>query len=207
MLFRSVCLYMGLNKTAQELGLKTTNLWIYPGYDHDQNVTNYTNDPKGEFPVVYVSFPSAKDPDWVKNHPGCATMEAITLGPWDQFKAWKDEPWQGRGESYEALKDSLSKKILDVVYKHVPQAEGAMDYYELSTPLSVRNMANYPIGEMYGLDHTPERFHQKWLRPQTEIKNLYLTGQDVTTVGLTSALFSGLLTASSVLGKNLIKTL
>jgi all-trans-retinol 13,14-reductase len=134
-------------------------------------------------------------------------MEAITLGPWDQFKAWKDEPWQGRGESYEALKDSLSKKILDVVYKHVPQAEGAMDYYELSTPLSVRNMANYPIGEMYGLDHTPERFHQKWLRPQTDIKNLYLTGQDVTTVGLTSALFSGLLTASSVLGKNLIKTL
>ena len=202
-----LCLYMGLNKTAKELGFKNTNLWIYPGYDHDQNVEKFRTNPNGEFPVVYVSFPSAKDPEWDKNHPGCATMEAITLGPWDQFKAWKDEPWQGRGESYEALKDSLSKKILDVVYKHVPQAEGAMDYYELSTPLSVRNMANYPIVEMYGLDHTPERFHQKWLRPQTDIKNLYLTGQDVTTVGLTSALFSGLLTASSVLGKNLIKTL
>jgi all-trans-retinol 13,14-reductase len=68
-------------------------------------------------------------------------------------------------------------------------------------------MAHYPAGEMYGLDHTPQRFHQKWLRPQTNIKNLYLTGQDVTTVGLTSALFSGLLTASSLLGKNLMKTL
>ncbi|MBT3478410.1 MAG: NAD(P)/FAD-dependent oxidoreductase [Candidatus Marinimicrobia bacterium] len=202
-----VCLYMGLNKTAQELGLKTTNLWIYPGYDHDQNVTNYTNDPKGEFPVVYVSFPSAKDPDWVKNHPGCATMEAITLGRWDDYKEWENEPWKKRGASYEEFKKSISKKILDVVYQHVPQAEGAMDFYELSTPLSVRDMAHYPAGEMYGLDHTSERFRQNWLRPQTEINNFFLTGQDVTTVGLTSALFSGLLTASSILNKNLMKSL
>ncbi|MBC8345439.1 MAG: NAD(P)/FAD-dependent oxidoreductase [Candidatus Marinimicrobia bacterium] len=202
-----LCLYMGLNKSAKELGFKNTNLWIYPGYDHDQNVAKFRNNPDEAFPVVYVSFPSAKDPDWDKNHPGCATMEAITLGPWDQFKAWKDEPWKSRGDSYETLKESLAIKILDVVYKYVPEAKDAMDYYELSTPLSVRDMAHYPIGEMYGLDHTPKRFHQKWLRPQTDIKNLYITGQDVTTVGLTSALFSGLLTASSVLGKNLMKTL
>ena len=202
-----LCLYIGLNKSAKALGLSNTNLWIYPGYDHDQNVDNYRKNPDGDFPVVYVSFPSAKDPDWDKNHPGCATMEAITLGSWNQFKEWQDEPWKGRGDSYEDFKEALAQKILNVVYKHVPEAKDAMDYYELSTPLSVRDMAHYPGGEMYGLDHTPQRFHQKWLRPQTNIKNLYLTGQDVTTVGLTSALFSGLLTASSVLGKNLMKTL
>ncbi|MBT4555165.1 MAG: FAD-dependent oxidoreductase, partial [Candidatus Marinimicrobia bacterium] len=100
-----------------------------------------------------------------------------------------------------------SKKILDVVYQHVPQAEDALVYYELSTPLSVRDMAHYSAGEMYGLDHTSERFHQKWLKPQTEINNFYLTGQDVTTVGITSALFSGLLTASIILKKNIMKTL
>jgi all-trans-retinol 13,14-reductase len=202
-----VCLYMGLNKTAQELGLKTTNLWIYPGYDHDGNVTKYMNDSNEEFPVVYVSFPSAKDPDWDRNHSNCATMEAITFGRWDDYKDWVNKPWKKRGESYEEFKESISRKILDVVYQHVSQAEGAMDYYELSTPLSVRDMAHYPAGEMYGLDHTSERFHQNWLKPQTEIKNLFLTGQDVTTVGVTSALFSGLLTASSILNKNLMKTL
>lgn len=202
-----LCLYMGLNKSADELGLKTTNLWIYPGYDHDKNLANYQNNPEGDFPVVYVSFPSAKDPDWHKNHGECATMEAITLGRWDAYKAWENKPWKKRGEAYENLKESLSQKILDVVYQHVPQARDAMDFYELSTPLSVRDMAHYPAGEMYGLDHTSERFRQKWIRPQSEIKNLYLTGQDVTTVGLTSALFSGLLTASTVLRKNLMKSL
>ena len=89
----------------------------------------------------------------------------------------------------------------------MPSAKNALDYYELSTPLSVKSMANYKKGELYGLDHTPSRFHQKWLRPQTDIKNLYLTGQDVLTVGVTSALFSGLITASAILKKNLMKEL
>ena len=66
---------------------------------------------------------------------------------------------------------------------------------------------NYSKGELYGINHTPKRFHQKWLRPQTDIKNLYLTGQDVLTVGVTSALFSGLVTASCILKKNLMKEL
>ena len=202
-----VCLYMGLNKTAEELNLKTTNLWIYPGYDHDQNVINYQSDPNGEFPVVYISFPSAKDPAWNKNHPGCATMEAITLGRLDWYKEWEQKPWKKRGESYEKFKESISNKILDVVYKNVPQIKNAMDYYELSTPLSVRDMAHYPQGEMYGLDHTSKRFRQAWLRPKSGIKNLFVTGQDITTVGLTSALFSGLLTASAITNKNLMKSI
>ena len=68
-------------------------------------------------------------------------------------------------------------------------------------------MANYKKGELYGIDHTPDRFHQRWLKPKSEIKNLYLTGQDVLTVGVTSALFSGLLTASTILKKNLMSEL
>ena len=57
------------------------------------------------------------------------------------------------------------------------------------------------------INHTPDRFHQKWLRAKVDIKNLYLTGQDIITVGVTSAMFSGLLTASAILKKNLMKEL
>ncbi|MEM7038221.1 MAG: NAD(P)/FAD-dependent oxidoreductase, partial [Bacteroidota bacterium] len=35
------CLYLGLKHTAEELDLKSTNLWIYPSYDHDQNVADF----------------------------------------------------------------------------------------------------------------------------------------------------------------------
>ena len=89
----------------------------------------------------------------------------------------------------------------------IENIKGKVDFFELSTPLTTRDLANYSKGELYGIEHTPHRFHQRWLRPQTDIKNLYLTGQDVITVGVTSALFSGLLTASSVIKKNLLKEL
>ena len=202
-----VCLYMGLNKSAEELKLGNTNLWIYPSYNHDYNVSTFLNDVEKDFPVIYISFPSAKDPTFSEKHPSASTMEAITVSPWKYYDKWSNKPWKNRGENYEMLKSEISDRILEKVYKYVPKAQSVMDYHELSTPLSVKSLANYQQGELYGINHDPERFRQKWLRPKTDIKNLYLTGQDVITVGVTSALFSGLLTASAILKKNLMNTI
>ena len=202
-----VCLHLGLNKSAEDLGIKNTNLWIYPDYDHDKVVQNFIDNPESDFPVVYVSFPSAKDESWNKKNPNKATMEAITLSRMSWYKKWEHLNWKKRGMDYEEDKEQLSKRILNVVQKHVGGLRENIDYQELSTPLTVRDLANYTRGEMYGIDHSPERFRQRWLRPQSSIKNLYFVGQDITTVGVSSALFSGLLTASSVLGKNLSKLL
>ena len=202
-----VCLYMGLNKSAEELKLGNTNLWIYPDYDHDKNLSTFLNDMGKDFPVVYVSFPSAKDPAFVKKNPRSSTMEAITVSPWEYYSSWGDKPWKNRGKDYEMFKSEISNRILNKVYEHVPNIQGALDYHELSTPLSVKSLANYQKGELYGINHDPDRFHKRWLRPRTDIKNFYLTGQDVLTVGVTSALFSGLLTASAILNKNLMTDL
>ncbi len=68
------CLHIGLNKSAKEIGLNNANLWVYPGYDHDQNLENYLLDNKQSYPVVFISFPSAKDPTWDKYHPNSATI-------------------------------------------------------------------------------------------------------------------------------------
>ena len=80
-----------------------------------------------------------------------------------------------------------------------------LDYYELSTPLTTQHFINYEQGEIYGLDHTPRRFRQRFLKPRTPIKNFYLTGQDIMTAGVGSALFSGVLTATALTGKNILK--
>jgi len=200
-----LCLYIGLNGSAKELGLRTTNYWIYPSYDHDKNVENFVTDQTKQFPVLYLSFPSVKDPNWQKDHPHQSTMEAITLAHYDWFEAWKDHPWKSRGNEYEEIKEKYAQRMLEMIYKTLPQLKGKIDYYELSTPLSTKSMVNYQSGELYGLEHTPKRFRQDWLRPKSPIKGLFLTGQDVTTVGLTGALFSGVLTSSVILRKNLFK--
>ncbi len=58
-------------------------------------------------------------------------------------------------------------------------------------------------GECYGLDAVTKRFSYLKLRPETNVENLYLTGQDITASGFGSAITSGVLTVSNILGYNL----
>ena len=191
----SICLYIGLRDTAENLGLPRTNLWIYPSEHYEQDIEAFDADPEAEIPLVYVSFPSAKDPSFNERYPGRATIEIVAPGPHEWFEAWADKTWGKRGDDYEALKEQLSQRLLDKLYEKMPQLRGKVDYYELSTSLSTDYFCRYPEGEIYGLDHTPQRFEQDWLKPKTDIPGLYLTGQDVMTCGVVGAMVGGLLTA------------
>lgn len=203
-----VCLYIGLRHAKSSLKLGKANYWIFPdNYDHDLNIKRYLENPDNEIPVVYISFPSAKDPAWESEFPERSTIEIITLAPYEWYEAWRQKPWMKRGEDYEAQKEKLSLRLLEKLYGQEPQLRGKIDYYELSTPLSTAHFTNYQRGELYGIDHDVNRFNQTFLRPKSPIKNLYLTGQDIVSCGVGGALSAGLLAASAITGKNLIKRL
>ena len=110
-----------------------------------------------------------------------------------------------RGEDYESIKENITNRLLEVLYLHVPSAKGKIVHKELSSPLTTKHFVNYDEGEIYGLDHSPKRFRQRFLKPRTPIKNLFLTGQDIVSAGVAAALFSGVITASAITGKNIIK--
>jgi all-trans-retinol 13,14-reductase len=164
--FAHLGVYIGLAETAEELGLPKTNYWIYPSSDYDADVEAFLEDKNAPFPVVYISFPSAKDPDYLNRHPGTSTIEIVAPAP----------------------------------YQKLPQLRGKIDYFEVSTPLSTDWFGGYRHGELYGLAHTTERMQQKWLRPQTKIAGLWLTGQDILTCGVTGAMMAGMLTTMSMVG-------
>ena len=199
-------LFAGFKGTAEELNLPKTNLWVYPSADHSGNIARHEADSDSEFPVLYISFPSAKDPEWDQHYLGKSTVEVVVPSSMS-FNQWAGTTWNQRGEDYEAVKAQLSERILDALYHHVPQLRGKLDYSELSTPLSTIWFQNNTYGEIYGLDHTVDRFKQDWLRPQTPIKGLYLTGQDILTAGVTGALMSGLLTTVVMQGLSAHKVL
>jgi len=203
-----VSLYIGLEESPEALNLPKTNHWIYPEKgDHDTCVNRYLEDIDNEFPMVYISFPSAKDPDWPKRYPNKSTIDIITLMPYEVFKPWVGSRWKKRGSTYEALKEKITQRLLKKLYEQIPQVKGKVAYYELSTPLTTQHFVNYTEGEIYGLDHSPSRFRQKFLKPRTPIKNFYLTGQDIVTAGVGGALFSGVLTSTAITGKNVLKKL
>jgi all-trans-retinol 13,14-reductase len=178
---------------------------VYPNNDYDTTIKEYAKNPDAELPVAYISFPSAKNPAFEEEYPGKATIEIVSFAPWDWFAKWDGTRWHHRGEDYEALKEKITKRLLAPMYKHVPQVEGKIDFMELSTPLSTKHFSRYKQGEIYGLTHTPARFRQDILKPQSPIKGLYLSGQDVVTVGFGGAMMGGVLAAAAILKKNVLK--
>ncbi|MBT8108068.1 MAG: NAD(P)/FAD-dependent oxidoreductase [Gammaproteobacteria bacterium] len=192
--------YIGLKGTAEQIGLPRTNYWIYPSNDYDGALDAFLEDPDAPFPVVYISFPSAKDPDYENRHPGTSTIEIVAPAPYEWFEKWHDETWGKRGEDYETLKAKFGERLMEILYDKVPEARGKVDYYEVSTPLSTNWFGGYRHGELYGLAHTGQRLEQDWLRPKTTIPGLWMTGQDILTCGVTGAMMSGLITTMSMVG-------
>ena len=160
----------------------------------------FLDDPDAPFPVIYISFPSAKDPDYLNRHPDTATIEIVAPAPFQWFEQWRDKTWGKRGEDYEALKQHFGDRLMATLYEKLPQLRGKVDYWEISTPLSTNWFGGYQHGELYGLSHTPDRMQQKWLRPKTPIEGLWLTGQDILTCGVTGAMMAGMLTTTSMVG-------
>jgi len=74
---------------------------------------------------------------------------------------------------------------------------------ELSTPITTRHFMNYGHGEIYGFSATPQRYKMREIGARTPIRGLFLTGQDVASLGVVGALFGGVISASAALGKNL----
>lgn len=204
-----VSLYLGFAATDEELGLTGTNLWLYPGADHDGAFDRYCADaapmgdtpvpPEAPFPLVFVSFPSAKDPTFRERHPGHSTVDVIVPALHEWFSSWEGTRWKKRGTDYEAFKARFGERILETVYAHLPQLRGRIDHSEVSTPLTTAHFANYARGELYGLDHTPARYRMP-VRATTPVRGLFLTGQDLVSCGVSAALMGGVITASAILG-------
>ena len=200
-------IYIGLKGTPAELNLPKTNYWLYPSHDAEANFAAFDADQDAPFPLTYISFPSAKDPSWSARYPDKSTIEIVAPCPYKFFEAWKDTQWGQRGEDYDALKEKFGDRLMLQLYDEMPHLRGKVDYYEVSTPLSTDYFCAYSRGELYGLEHGPERFQQTWLRPKTRIDGLYLTGQDVLSCGVGGAMMGGVLAAASVLGMQSLKLL
>jgi all-trans-retinol 13,14-reductase len=193
-----ICLYIGLNKSSAELNLPKNNVWYYAHENTDELIEKSS---LSEAPAnfAYISFPSAKDPEWETINPGTSTIQAISVGNYDWFTTYENQPWRNREDAYKQLKIDFEASMLEQVLRLFPQLKGNIQVTEVSTPLSTKHFSNYKNGEIYGLAHSPERFMLPFLRPKTRIKGLMLVGQDITLVGVSGAMLSGMLCATTLL--------
>jgi all-trans-retinol 13,14-reductase len=185
-----VCLYIGFKGDIRSAGASAANQWFYNTWSTEADYWNM----EGDADVLYCSFPSLKDP---AHRDEKHTGEVVTFVPWSEFAPFRDQPWKRRGEDYDALKKRLTESLLSQFLTHLPRLRGMVDYVELSTPVSTDHFCRPASGSIYGLEPVPARFQNRWLRPRTPIKDLFLSGSDVASVGVIGAMMGGLLCAAA----------
>ncbi|KNC87307.1 hypothetical protein SARC_00588 [Sphaeroforma arctica JP610] len=205
-------LFIGLEGTVESLEVPKHNKWVFPTWDHDANQKRQDDEGlDAPFPVVYLSFSCAKDPKWAEKYPDTCVAEVLAPIPYSMFEEFEKSVHKKRNDSYDALKEVFQEKMMDVVYKRLPQFKGKVKYVNLGSPLTNNHYYNTHKGEVYALDHSLVRFsvhnQKNRLRPTTEIRGLYLTGQDVFMCGIMTAMYSGVMTVASMSWMALFKNL
>ena len=192
----SATLYIGFKDDPRTLGFRGENHWIFTGYDHNSLLNDAEALLEGRCRACYLSFPSLKNPD-----ARGATAEIICFVDFEHFTRWQDKPWKKRGETYESLKQTIAEGMLKLVERHHPGFCQLIATRELSTPLTIRQFTSREQGMMYGLPAVPARYELDWLRPETPVANLYLSGSDVCSLGIVGALMGGVAAAATVNGQ------
>ena len=194
-------LFVGLRGTATELGLNSSNIYVWSKNSFDDVVTAYEQDPFSgtHLPPIFIASSSAKDPDWINRYPDKSTVCIISWSNTSMFNN-NNKSRKRNDIVYEENKKKVAKMMWDALFKHFPKCRNNVDFSSTGTSETVKHYLGSYEGECYGLDATTERFKYMELKPQTNIENLFLTGQDIVTSGLAGAMTAGILTASDILG-------
>jgi all-trans-retinol 13,14-reductase len=193
-----VCLYLGFEGDIREAGAGAANKWFYETWDPEVEAWDVSpGQPVPRAPVLYCSFPSLKDPEHDPGPRMRHTGEVVTFVPWKAFERWRGSRWQRRDSDYDDFKRAMHEAILAQYLEHMPGLADMIVHAELSTPLTTDHFVRPQAGSIYGLEPTPERFRNPWLRPRSPIRNLFFAGAEVSTVGVIGAMMGGVLAAVS----------
>ncbi|MBK9371062.1 MAG: NAD(P)/FAD-dependent oxidoreductase [Deltaproteobacteria bacterium] len=194
-----LALYLGFEGDIVAQGAGRSAEWFYNTWDHEEGSWRVSPDaPLPRAPALFTSYPSLKDPHHDPGPRQRHTGEIITFVPWDAFAKWQGTPWRKRGADYEAFKQRLTDAMLDELFQRHPGLKPLLVHAELGTPVSTDTFARPYHGAIYGLAGTPDRFKNDWLRPQSPIPGLYLSGSDVFIGGVVGAMMGGVLGAAAV---------
>ncbi|XP_026127045.1 putative all-trans-retinol 13,14-reductase [Carassius auratus] len=197
--------FAGFNATTEDLGISSTNMRLYKSNNMDEMMEEYFASDKetapDNIPMMYVSFPSAKDPTSCTRFPGQSRMVIHTMVNPKWFEQWNKVNETERDEEYGRYKMRFANHLFDWICVHFPKLKEKVVLLHAVTPINMHGL-EAAYGSMLSAEHSLERYQPLNIavtRCNTPVKNLYLSGQDVFSGGYSGALHGGLLCASTVM--------
>jgi len=190
-----VKLYATLKSNPKKIGADASLSWVYSSYDHDLNFKNKNKLLKGIISQYSISFPSLKKTTNAKH-----SMKINSLINYSAFQEW--EKMQMTDDTYAILKNTIGKTLLNDAERLYPGLNDLIESWDIITPKSSKKITQHFNGNIFGLPDTPERFKNLNFNCFTPLKNVFLTGSDITTSGVYAAVLSGMITTSAIFKDN-----
>lgn len=182
--------YFGFNKSLKTLGHKHYSTFIYD--DSVRTMADIKSNNSGPFATRSFTFI-----DYGQVDSGLAP-EGKSVGAICCIDYLKD--WERLSEElYEAKKEEVANIFINRLGKLIPGIAGAIEYYEVGTPYTVKRYTLNPGGAVYGFAQTPG----KELIDTTDIFNNlhFASAWGKTGGGFSGAIYSGFLCAYNILRK------
>ena len=178
------------------------NSWIYPQSDFIDMENKINQSEPWSIPMpMFVASGSEKDKAWKNKNK--KTIVVLSNTPWKWVEKWSDLNKRERkiNKEYQEYKNLCKEKMMEQGFMKVyPHLKEYIKDIEIGTPLSTNHYLSSMYGECYGEGMTPQKMLNNKYTSNTPIKNLYLTGQDIITLGYVGAMYAGYLTANQISG-------
>jgi len=130
-------------------------------------------------------------------------VTAIGAQKLDDYESWHDTRMRNRPEEYTALKAERMTELEQEIYRRMPELEGAVDFIEGATPLTIRDYCLTPTGALYGVQQSVEQFNPA---PVTKVPGLKLAGQSLIAPGILGSIVSAYITTGIIIGHEKLHT-
>jgi prolycopene isomerase len=139
------CLYLGLDKTPTELGIKNASTFLTNTLNEEEmyDAMSTMNPPAATMMTCY----NVDDPSFAAEGKSVVSLLCLQYG-----KVWEDVP----GEIYAETKYKFAEYLLEQAEISFPGLKASIQEVEVATPLTMMRYLNTPGGAIYGFQQNPE---------------------------------------------------
>jgi phytoene dehydrogenase-like protein len=172
----------------RNINLFNDNPWNYCDYKPDSGTT-----------AALVSYQAPQNKSGYTSN-----IDLLTPMFWQEVAPWAN----GRGATYSAFKKKKAEECVELVSGKLPELKNAIERIYTSTPLTYRDYTGTCEGSAYGIRKDYHHVLYTLLSPQTQIPNLFLTGQNLNLHGVLGVSMTSFFTCAKLVGmESLMKDL
>jgi all-trans-retinol 13,14-reductase len=186
-----------LNVTFKEASFpyENHNTYFFQNYQDVWHATNYIPE---KWPDNYAFYQTQGDHGYAKSAAILCYMKFSEVARWKDTYNTVFQP-SSRDDGYLEFKEKKAELLFKFIESNHPGFIKAVNSYHTSTPLTLRDYTGTPNGSIYGIVRDYKNPIRTFIPSRTKIKNLLLTGQNLSLHGVLGVSVSALVTCGELL--------